>query len=140
VKQLPGAIGYVELIYAIQNRMPYAYIKNKAGNFIRPSIKSVSLASNIHLPDDMRVSLTDTGAKYGYPIAGFTWILIYKDLADGGLDLVKAKALVKLLWWMTHDGQKFARPLHYAPLSRYAKRKVEAIIRSVKYKGTSLLP
>ena len=138
VKHLPGAIGYVELIYALNNDMPYAMVQNKSGNFIEPSIKSVSLAADIKLPDDMRVSLTNTDAKYGYPIAGFTWILVYKDLADGGLDRGKAKELVRLLWWMTHEGQKYAESLHYAPLSPKARKKAEAIIKSITYKGKQL--
>ncbi len=138
VKQLPGAIGYVELIYALNNNMPYAMVQNKSGNFIEPSIKSVTLAADIKLPDDMRISLTNTDAQYGYPIAGFTWILVYKDLADGGLDRKKAEELVKLLWWMTHEGQKYAEPLHYAPLSPKARKKAEAIIKSITYKGKRL--
>ncbi len=138
IKQIPGSIGYVELIYALQNNMPYAEIRNKSGNFIKPTIKSVSLAACISLPDDMRVSLTNTSAEKGYPISGFTWILVYKDLAKGGLNENKAKALINLLWWMTHEGQKYAEPLHYAPLSEQAQAKAESIIKSINYKGKSL--
>ena len=79
VKQTPGSFGYVELIYALQNKMPYGTIKNKKGNFIKPSIASTSLAANTALPDDMKVDLTDTDAAEGYPISGFTWILVYKE-------------------------------------------------------------
>ncbi len=139
VKQLPGAIGYVELIYALSNKMPYAEVRNKAGNFIDPSIKSVSLAADTKLPDDMRVSLTDTSAEFGYPISGFTWILVYKDLKKGGLTEEKAQALVKLLWWMIHEGQKYTEELHYAPLSQEATRKAEKIIESITYEGKPLL-
>ena len=139
VKQLPGSIGYVELIYALSNNMPYAKVQNKAGNFIDPSIQSVSLAADTKLPDDMRVSLTNTSAEYGYPISGFTWILVYKDLKEGGLTKEKARALVKLLWWMVHDGQKYTEKLHYAPLSQEAKRKAEKIIKSITYEGKPLL-
>ncbi len=138
VKQIPGSIGYVELIYAISNNMPYAMIKNKSGNFIKPSIESVSAAANIKLPDDMRVSLTNTSASDGYPISGFTWILIYKDISVNGMDKSKAQKLVKLLWWMTHQGQKYAEPLHYAPLSEKARKKAEKIIKSLNYKGEKL--
>ncbi len=138
VRQIPGAIGYVELIYALSNNMPFAKIQNKSGVFVEPSIESVSLAADVDLPDDMRVSLTNTAAKNGYPISGFTWILVYKDLADGKLTKVKAQELVKLLWWMTHDGQKYAKPLHYAPLSKKAVEKAEKIIKSITYKGEPL--
>jgi len=138
IKQIPGAIGYVELIYALSNNMPYATVKNKSGNFIEPSIESVSLAANTGLPEDMRVSLTDTDAEFGYPISGFTWIIVYRDLSVGGLSKEKAKELIRLLWWMIHDGQKYCKELHYAPLSERAKKKTETIIRSITYRGELL--
>ena len=138
VRQIPGSIGYVELIYALSNNMPYADVQNKSGNFITPTIESVTLATDIRLPDDMRVSLTDTDAEYGYPISGFTWILVYKDLARGGLSEEKARELVRLLWWMTHQGQKYAKKLHYAPLSKEAIKKIEKIIKSITYEGKPL--
>ncbi len=138
IKQIPGAIGYVELIYALNNHMSYAAIQNRSGNFVEPSINSVSAAADIELPDDMRVSLTDTSAEQGYPIAGFTWVLVYKDLKNGGLSKDKAQELINLLWWMTHQGQRYASPLHYAPLSKVAQRKAEAIIRSIVYNGRPL--
>lgn len=139
VKQIPGSIGYIELAYAIQNKMPYAEIKNKSGNFINPSIKSVTLAANTSLPDDMRVSLTNTDAEYGYPIAGFTWIIVYKDLSMNIKSKERAKTLVNLLWWMTHEGQKYCEPLLYAPLSKNAQKKAEKLIKSLTYKGEKLL-
>lgn len=138
VKQIPGSIGYVELIYSVQNNMPAAKIRNKAGNFIEPSLETVSLAANTELPDDMRVSLTDTDSSYGYPISGFTWIIVYKNLKDGGLTYGKAQDLVKLLWWIVHQGQRYAEPLHYAPLSDKARKKAERIIKSITYKGEYL--
>lgn len=139
IRQLPGAIGYVELIYALQNKMPVAIIKNKSGNFIEPSLKSISLAANIELPDDTRVSITDTTSKEGYPISGFTWIIIYKEQNYSGRTKEKAKALLDLLWWMTHDGQKIAESLQYAPLSKSAVIKAENIMKSVEYGGAKLL-
>ncbi len=139
IKQTPGAIGYIELAYAIQNKIPTAAIQNKSGNFIKPSIESVSLAADTELPDDMRVSLTNTDAKRGYPISGFTWIIVYKNLKDGNLTKEKAEQLVKLLWWMTHTAQKLAKPLDYAPLSEKARQKTEKIIKSINYEGVLLL-
>ena len=139
VRQIPGAIGYVELIYAKSNDIPFASVKNKKGNFIVPSLESVTLAADVPLPDDMRVSLTNTDSKYGYPIAGFTWILVYKDLANCGMSREKAKALVDLLWWMVHNGQKYATPMHYAPLLEKAQRKAEAIIKSIEFEGEALI-
>ncbi len=139
VKQIPGAIGYVELVYTFQNNMPAAEIRNKTGHFIKPVLEAVSLAANIPLPDDMRTALTDTSADYGYPISGFTWLIVYKDLKDGGLSYNKARALAKLLWWITHSAQKYCEPLHYAPLSEKAKEKAEKIIKSIQYKEKTLL-
>ncbi len=139
IKKIPGSIGYVELIYALSNQMPYAEVMNKAGKFIDPSIESVSKASNIKLPDDMRISLTNTNSPTGYPISGFTWIIVYKDLKKAGFSKTKAKELIRLLWWMTHNGQKYAKPLHYAPLSQKAQKKAEAILRSITFGSHKLL-
>lgn len=139
VQQTPGSIGYVELIYALQNKMPYGMVKNKKGNFIQATLGSTSLAANIPLPDDMKVSLTDTEAPDGYPISGFTWILTYKEQDYAGRSMERARELVKLLWWMTHAGQTYAEPLHYAPLSRKALEKAENLIKSISYKGNSIL-
>jgi phosphate transport system substrate-binding protein len=133
VKQTPGSIGYVELIYALQNKMPYGTVKNKKGNFVTATLAATSKAADINLPDDMKVSLTDTDAPDGYPISGFTWILVYKDQGYGDRSEEKAKELVKLLWWMTHEGQKYTEPLEYAPLSKKAVEKAEKLIKSITY-------
>jgi len=139
VKQLPGSIGYVELIYAMQNKMPVGIIKNRSGNFVEPSIKSASLAAGVKLPDDARVSITNTDAKDGYPISGFTWVILYKEQNYGGRSKDKAEALLKLLWWMTHEGQALAEPLQYSPLPKDAVAKAEAILRSAVYSGSRIL-
>jgi phosphate transport system substrate-binding protein len=139
VKQMPGSIGYVELIYALQNKMPYGAVKNKKGKFVTATIDSTSLAADTNLSDDMKVSLTDTDAPDGYPIGGFTWILVYKEQNYGGRSEEKAKELVRLLWWMTHEGQKYAEPLHYAPLSKKAVEKAEKLIRSISYRETRVM-
>jgi phosphate transport system substrate-binding protein len=139
VKQTPGSFGYVELIYALQNKMSYGTIRNKKANFVKPTIASTSLAANISLSDDMRVDLTDTDAVDGYSISGFTWILVYKEQNYRDRKEEKAKALVNLLWWMTHEGQKYAEPLHYAPLSKAAVEKAEKLIKSITYKEKPIL-
>jgi phosphate transport system substrate-binding protein len=139
VKQTPGSIGYVELIYALQNKMPFATLKNKKGNFIKPSLASTSASMNIDLPEDMKVSLTDTDAADGYPIAGFTWVLVYKEQSYGGRQEAKAKELTRLLWWMAHEGQKYAEPMAYARLSKTAVARAEALIRSITYSGTPVM-
>jgi len=139
VQQTPGSIGYVELIYALQNKMPYGVVKNKKGKFVTATIASTSLAAETNLPDDMKVSLTDTDAPNGYPISGFTWIIVYKELDYAGRSEEKAKEVVKLLWWMTHEGQKYAEPLEYAPLSKKAVEKAEKLIKSIAYKSSILM-
>jgi phosphate transport system substrate-binding protein len=139
IKQLPGSFGYVELIYAFQNKMPVAVIKNKSGVFVEPTIKSTSLAAGIALPADTRVSITDTTAKDGYPIAGFTWIIIYKEQKYGDRTKDKAESVMKLLWWMTHKGQSLAEPLQYAPLPKDAVAKADVILKSAVYGGVKIL-
>ncbi len=139
VKQTPGSIGYVELIYALQNKMSNGMVKNKKGNFVMATLASTSKAADTNLPDDMKVSLTDTDAPEGYPISGFTWILVYKDQSYGNRTEEKAKELVQLLWWMTHQGQKYTEPLEYAPLSKKAVEKAEKLIKSISYKSSALM-
>jgi len=138
IKQLPGAFGYIELVYALQNRMPVASIRNKKGRFVQPGIASTSFAATVPLPEDTRVSLTNTDAPEGYPISSFTWILVYQEQAYKKRSLEKADELVKLLWWMTHEGQKYAEPLHYAPLPSEAIKKAEKVIGSVTYNGNPI--
>ncbi len=138
VKQTPGSLGYVELIYALQNKMPYGDLRNKKGKFVKPSLATVSAAANISLPEDMKVSLTDSSAPDGYPISGFTWIILYKEQKYGDRTEDKAKTLLRLVWWMTHEGQKYAEPLQYAPLSKAAQKKAENIIKSATYGGKAI--
>jgi phosphate transport system substrate-binding protein len=139
VKQTPGSVGYVELIYALQNAMPVAGLKNKKGATVKPTLASTAAAAAVALPDDTRVMLTDTDAADGYPIAGFTWIILYKEQAYGGRGADKGQALLKLVWWMVHDGQKYAEPLSYSTLSKDAVAKAERILRSVTFNGTPIL-
>ncbi|WP_158796861.1 phosphate ABC transporter substrate-binding protein PstS [Pedobacter sp. L105] len=139
VKQTPGAVGYVELAYAIQNKMPVAQIKNKAGKFITPNLASITAASNIELPADAKVSLTDTSSPDGYPISSFTWALIYKEQNYNSRSATKAEQLLKLLWWNIHEGQKNCAPLNYATLSTSAVTVAEKILKSATYDGKVIL-
>jgi len=139
VKQTPGAIGYVELAYAIQNKMPYAYIQNKSGKFINPTLQATTLASNVAIPADTKVSVTNTDNPAGYPIASFTWALIYKEQNYDGRSKEKATQLLKLLWYNIHDGQKFCEALNYAPLSKAAVKAAEAVLKSATYGGKAIL-
>ncbi len=135
VKQAEGSIGYCELAYALHNDLPQAILKNKKGNFIKPEIASISEAANVEIPAHTRVSLTDSDGEKGYPIAGFTWILLYQEQSYDGRSKEKAETLVRLLWWMIHDGQKYCESLDYAPLPKAAVSKAEAIIKSVTFAG-----
>jgi len=138
LKYFPGAIGYLELGYALLNRMPVALLQNKAGRFIKASPVSASNSANVPLPADTRISITDTDAPEGYPISSFTWVLVFKEQAYRGRSEDKAKELSKALWWMTHEGQKFTEPLHYAPLPLEAIRKTEKAINSITYNGNPI--
>jgi phosphate transport system substrate-binding protein len=115
IKQTKGAIGYVELAYAVKNKLPHVAIKNRAGNFIEANFKTVSAASDgaaKDMPDDLRAMITNADGKDSYPISGFTWLLIYKDMKDQK----KAEALVKFLKWALTKGESYAESLYYAPL------------------------
>jgi phosphate transport system substrate-binding protein len=136
VQQTPFSIGYVELAYAKQNNMPWAVLKNAAGNYQAPSLEGTTKsAEGITLPDDMKVMITNSSNPDAYPISGFTWILAFvnqKDKANG-------TTLANMLWWAIHDGQKFGTPLDYASLSPSATSKAENLIKSMKYQGQPLL-
>ena len=140
VKQLPGGVGYVELIYALQNKMPYATLKNKSGNWIVPSLESTSDSGNVTIPSDVtKISLVDSAAANGYPISTFTWILVYKEQNYDNRPKDKVEAMMKMLWWMVHDGQQYAEPLAYAKLPAAVVAKAETILKSVTYGGTPVL-
>ena len=139
IKQTPGAIGYVELAYAIQNKMPVAQVQNQSGKFITPDLSSITASSNINLPADAKVSLTNTTNPDGYPISSFTWALIYKEQKYDNRPAQKAKELLELLWWNIHEGQKECEPLNYAKLSESAVKVAENILKSATYDGKPIL-
>lgn len=137
IKNTPNTIGYIELAYAVQNNLPVAPIKNAAGNFVEPTIEAVTAAaaaSAATTPEDMRVSITNANGPDVYPISSYTYILVYKDQRDAS----KGKALADFLWWGIHDGQSFARDLHYAPLPADIVQRAEGKINSMSAGGTSL--
>jgi phosphate transport system substrate-binding protein len=113
VKNNKNSIGYVELVYTIQNHLPAADVKNATGDYITPSPDATSIAAaGVPIPADYRTSIVNSPAKGAYPISSFTYILLYKDQPDAG----KAKAIIDLLWWAVHDGQGTTTELGYAPL------------------------
>ncbi len=139
VLKMPGSIGYSELAYTKQNKMSVAAIQNSKGNFIMPSEESTTLSAQGTLPEDTRISLTNGDADQGYPISGFTWILVYQEQKYATRTEAQAKQLAQLLWWMIHDGQAYANPLNYAVLPDGAKVKAEKILKSLTYGGKPLL-
>lgn len=137
VKSMPGAIGYVELAYAIQNHLPISAIRNEAGKFVEPTIQSTTAAAAgaaKNMPSDFRVSLTNAPGETAYPIASFTWLLIYRNQPDE----VKGRALVRFLRWAIHDGQRYASDLLYAPLPAQVVKEIEAKIKQITYQGKPL--
>jgi len=137
VKQTPNTLGYVELAYAVQNRLPVALIKNASGNFVEPSLDAVTAAAAESLPttpDDLRVSITNAGGAAAYPISSYTYVLAYKDQKDAA----KGKALVDFLWWGIHDGEGFAKDMQYAPLPADIVKRAEAKINSITSGGKPL--
>ena len=137
VKQQPNTIGYVELAYAVQNKLPVAIIKNASGNFVEPSIDAVTAAAAASAgttPEDLRVSITNASGADAYPISSYTYILAYKDQKDAN----KGKALVDFLWWGIHDGESFAKDLLYAPLPAEIAKRVEGKINSITSGGKPL--
>jgi phosphate transport system substrate-binding protein len=131
IKTTQYTIGYVELAYAFENKLPFAVLKNKAGSWVEPSIKSTSAAAAAaikHMPADYRISLVNQPAKDAYPVVGFTWLLVYQDQKDKA----KGKKLVEFLNWSLHKGQKMASPMLYAPLPESVVKMVEKTIKSIK--------
>ena len=136
VKQTEGAIGYVELAYANQNKLPTAELKNHDGNWVKATLASVSeAAAKMELPADYRVSITDQPGKEAYPIAAFTYLLVYRDMQDAE----KGKALLEFLWWAEHEGQKDAAALDYAPLPKPVIQKVEQTLKGMTVNGKPVL-
>jgi phosphate transport system substrate-binding protein len=130
IRQLQGSIGYVELIYAVQNNISYGSVKNAAGNFVKASLQSVTAAaaSAPKMPDDFRVSITNAPGKDAYPISSFTWLLIPVPSKDAA----KGKILADFLNWMVTDGQKMTAALSYAPLPDSVVQKEKEAIKQVK--------
>ena len=132
VKQTPNAIGYVELIYAVQNKLPSGPMRNSSGAFVAASLESVTAAAaGATIPDDFRVSLTNAPGAGAYPIASFTWLLVPTRIADAD----KGRILTQFLSWMLADGQAFASPLNYAPLPQAVIERERKTIEKIQVGG-----
>ncbi|HVO91350.1 MAG TPA: phosphate ABC transporter substrate-binding protein PstS, partial [Terriglobales bacterium] len=136
VKQIPGAIGYVELAYAHQNKIPFAQMQNKSKKYLDPTLAGAAAAADVaNLPDDMEVLITDSSNPSAYPISGFTWLLVYENQTDPA----KGDAVAQLAAWMVSDGQKYATPLEYAPLKGSAQKKAMALVKKIKVNGAVVM-
>lgn len=146
VRNTPYSTGYNELAYVLTSKMNYAYIQNKAGNFIEPTLESTSkavgeLAGTLPAGDASweKVSLLDAPGEDSYPIASFTYILLYKDMSTNPkVTQQQAEAIIRFVSWAVTDGQKFASPLQYVPLPEAVQQHDLEILRSLSYKDTSL--
>jgi phosphate transport system substrate-binding protein len=129
IRQLEGAIGYIELVYAVENKITYGSVKNAAGNFVKASLDTVTeaAASVKDMPADFRVSITNAPGKTAYPISSFTWLLIPQQAQDPK----KGKIISDFLKWMVTDGQKMTNQLSYAPLPKSVVEKVKAVIPQI---------
>jgi len=130
IRQLAGAIGYVELIYAVQNNITYGSVRNSAGSFVKASLEGVTAAaaSAPKMPADFRVSITDAPGKDAYPISSFTWLLIPQQSKDAA----KGKILADFVNWMLMDGEKMTSALSYAPLPDNVAQKVREAVKQIK--------
>lgn len=130
VKQTAGAIGYVELIYAVQVKLPVADLKNADGAFVKPTLEGITAATaTATIPDDFRFSMVNAPGKDSYPISGVTWLLVYEQQKDAA----KGKTLVAFLKWALTEGEKQAKALDYAPLPDDVQKKVLARIDTIKF-------
>jgi len=130
VKQLPGSVGYVELAYAQQNKLPYADVKNAAGKFVTPGIDSVTEAlATAEIPDDFRFSMVNPPGENAYPISGVTWLLVYEQQKDA----TKGKKIVEFLNWAITRGESMASALDYTPLPESVQKRVLERIKTIKY-------
>ncbi|HEY0565197.1 MAG TPA: phosphate ABC transporter substrate-binding protein PstS, partial [Terriglobales bacterium] len=130
IRQNPGSIGYVELIYALQNKIAFGTVKNVAGEYVKASLDSTTAAaaSLKNMPADYRVSITNAPGKGAYPISSFTWLLLPTKAQDAN----KHKMLIDFCNWMVTDGQKFTKDLNYAPLPQSVVDKEKATLNSIK--------
>jgi len=135
-----GAIGYIGSDYALAQKISFALLKNKAGNYIAPTIAAVSAAGKGEIPADTRVMETNSSAPDAYPISGFTWIILYKEQAYNGRSLAQARATVKFIQWLLQPtAQQIAKDLNYAPLPAKVVKLDEANLKSITYNGKPIL-
>ncbi|RMF34092.1 MAG: phosphate ABC transporter substrate-binding protein PstS [Chloroflexi bacterium] len=134
IRQQPGSLGYVELAYAVQNGLAYAFLQNRAGAFVEPTLESITAASDAYadqMPEDMAQLLVNAPGEASYPIAGYTFLLLYQDMPDCG----KARKMVEFLRWALTEGDVYARELLYAPLGSRVEQKVLDRLQTLTCEG-----
>jgi len=141
----PGAIGYVDVIYAVQQNLGVGSVRNSAGNFIYPTLQTIgyaaSNATGTPNPSDLRIHIVNAAGAQSYPISTYTYLMIYKDMSSNpSMTQEKAKALAKFLWWVVHDGQQYAPGLIYVPLPKNIVSADEQLLATLNFKGQPLLP
>jgi ABC-type phosphate transport system substrate-binding protein len=139
VLQTPYAIGYVELIYALQNNLGFGVVQNSYGEWIQPSLASVTAAAasaSSGVPADLRFSIVNAPGQDAYPISTATWLLTYREVGDRA----KGLALTRMLWWATHDGQQFNNALAYATVPPELTTRSEEFIREIAVQGKPIFP
>jgi phosphate transport system substrate-binding protein len=144
VVNTPGAIGYVDVIYAVGEHLGIGAVKNAAGNFILPTLETIANAAanatGTPNPSDLRMHIVNASGDQSYPIATYTYILIYREMStQPSMNKGKAEALAKFLWWAVHDGQKYAPDLIYAPLPQNIVSADEQLLQSLTYQGQALI-
>lgn len=129
IRQNPGAIGYVEMTFALANKLSVALLQNQKGSFIKPSVETVTAAAdNVTVPDDLRMSIVNSANKTAYPISAFTYLLVPQVMPRD-----KGRTLVEFIGWAITDGQAFASQLHYAPLPEKVVAKIQSSVKSIQY-------
>ncbi len=140
ISQTEGAIGYVGSEFAFAQKIQMAKVQNSTGEYVLPTIASVSAAARGNIPDDTRIMLTNSSDPESYPISGFTWIVLYKEQAYSGRSLAQAEETVKLLdWLVSAEAQAEAANVNYSPLTDDAAAKAKAILRTITYEGKAIL-
>ena len=140
IKQTEGAFGYIGSEYAFAQKLPYVLLQNRAGNFVEPSLKSISAAAKGEIPMDTRIMITNSSDPEAYPISGFTWIIIYKEQAYENRSRQQAEETVKFLDWMiSPDAQAVAQKVDYAPLPEKTAALAKTILQSITYNGEAII-
>ena len=140
ISQTEGSIGYIGSEYAFAQKIQIAKVRNSSGNYIAPSVESISAAAKGTIPDDTRVMLTNTDDPEGYPISGFTWLILYKEQSYDGRSEAQATETLNLMSWLiSEEAQEVTKKVNYSPLPDEAVEKAKSILRSVTYKGVAIM-